>query len=147
MRPGVRIGLDPGSVRIGVAVSDEAGVLATPRDPLPGGPESLASVASLVQELRPLEIVIGIPLTMSGTEGPSAQKTRDWATRLAGHIDVDVRLVDERLSTVQAQRSYREQGRSTRATRDRVDSAAAAVVLQFALDAERSSGQAPGEVL
>jgi putative Holliday junction resolvase len=147
MRPGVRIGLDPGSVRIGVAVSDDAGVLATPRDPLTGGPESLDHVATLVQQVRPLEIVIGIPLTMSGFEGPSAKTTREWATRLAGHIDVDVRLVDERLSTVQAQRSYREQGRSTRSTRDRIDSAAAAVVLQFALDAERSSGQAPGEVL
>ena len=147
MRPGVRIGLDPGSVRIGVAVSDDAGVLATPRDALPGGSESFEGVASLVQELAPLEIVIGVPLSMTGVEGPSAHSTREWATRLAGHIDVDVRLVDERLSTVQAQRSYREQGRSTRSTRDRIDSAAAAVVLQFALDAERSSGLAPGEVL
>ena len=147
MRSGVRIGLDPGSLRIGVAVSDDAGVLATPRDALVGGPESFDQVASLVREMQPLEIVIGIPLTMSGVEGPSAHATREWATRLAGHIDVDVRLVDERLSTVQAQRSYREQGRSTRSTRYRIDSAAAAVVLQFALDAERSSGLAPGEVL
>jgi putative Holliday junction resolvase len=104
-------------------------------------------VVSLVQDVRPLEIVIGIPLTMSGVEGPSAQRVREWATRLADHIDVHVRLVDERLSTVQAQRSYREQGRSTRSTRDRIDGAAATVVLQFALDAERSSGEAPGEVL
>lgn len=147
MRPGVRIGLDPGSVRIGVAVSDDAGVLATPRGALPGGSESFEGVASLVQELAPLEIVIGVPLSMTGVEGPSARKTREWATRLAGHVDCDVRLVDERLSTVQAQRTYREQGRSTRTTRDRIDSAAAAVVLQFTLDAERSSGQAPGEVL
>jgi putative Holliday junction resolvase len=147
MRPGVRIGLDPGSARIGVAVSDDAGVLATPREPLGGGPGSFDQVVSLVQDVRPLEIVIGIPLTMSGVEGPSAQRVREWATRLADHIDVHVRLVDERLSTVQAQRSYREQGRSTRSTRDRIDGAAATVVLQFALDAERSSGEAPGEVL
>jgi putative Holliday junction resolvase len=147
MRPGVRLGLDPGSVRVGVAVSDGDGILASPRDSLPVGPDTLEVIAALVRDLNAMEVVIGLPLGMSGAEGASATKTREWATRLAGHIDVDVRLVDERLSTVQAQRSYREQGRSTRVTRNRIDSAAAGVVLQFTLDAERASGQAPGEVL
>lgn len=147
MRSGVRIGLDPGSMRIGVAVSDFGGVLASPRESVPAGPDSLESIATLVQELEPVEIVVGLPIGMSGAEGASAAGVRAWATRLAGHISVDVRLVDERLSSVQAQRRYREQGRSTRETRSVVDSAAAVVVLQFALDAERATGRPPGEVL
>lgn len=147
MRPGVRIGLDPGSMRIGVAVSDYGGVLANPREAIPAGPDSLDAIAGLVSDVGALEVVVGLPVSMSGSEGASAQGVRAWATRLAGHIDVDVRLVDERLSTVQVHRTYREQGRSTRSTRNRVDSAAAVVVLQFALDSERSIGQPPGEVL
>lgn len=111
------------------------------------GADSVESIVALVRDLEPVEIIVGLPIGMSGQEGASAAGVRAWATRLAGQIAVDVRLVDERLSSVQAQRRYREQGRSTRETRTSVDSAAAVVVLQFALDSERTTGRPPGEVL
>lgn len=145
MRPGVRIGLDPGSARIGVAVSDPDAILASPRDAIAADDED--GLIALVRETHPVEVIVGLPTGLSGQEGPSAARVRAWATRLAGQIDVQVRLVDERLSTVQAQRAYRDQGRSTRDTRALIDSSAAAVLLQFVMDSERTRGEAPGEVL
>lgn len=147
MRKGVRIGLDPGTVRIGVAVCDPDGVLASPRAAVDVGPSSTEDLRTLVREMDPIEVVVGLPTSLSGEEGAAAHRVREWATRLAGQIDVDVRLVDERLSTVQAQRAYRDQGRTTRDTRGQIDSSSAAIVLQFVLDSERTQGEAPGEVL
>lgn len=144
MRKGRRVSLDPGTVRIGVAVSDIDGILASPRPAVPSG--ELAAVSALVEEVEPLEIVVGLPVGLDGTEGQAAQRARDFAQAIAEATSIPVRLVDERLSTVQAQRGFHDQGRSVRQSRDMIDSASAAVVLQYALDAERTHGQPPGEV-
>ena len=144
MRKGRRVSLDPGSVRIGVAVSDLDGILASPRPALAAG--DLAAVTAIVDEVEPLEIVVGLPLGLDGGEGAAAQRARQFAVDVARATSRPVRLVDERLSTVQAQRGLHDQGRSVRQSRDMVDSASAAVVLQHALDAERSTGAPPGEV-
>ena len=144
VRTGRRVSFDPGSVRIGVAVSDLDGILASPRPALAAG--DLSAVMAVVEEVQPLEIVVGLPLGLDGGEGSAAQRARQFASDVARATSRPVRLVDERLSTVQAQRGLHDQGRSVRQSRDMVDSASAAVVLQHALDAERSTGAPPGEV-
>ncbi|WP_226344807.1 Holliday junction resolvase RuvX [Agilicoccus flavus] len=157
MRTGVRLGVDVGSVRIGVACSDPDGILATPVATVPAGdgaPDPVAAVAALASGDDPAgrppaaEIVVGLPRSLSGQEGPAAQTARAFAVRLAAAVrPVPVRLVDERLTTVDAQRHLRASGRSERTSRDVVDQAAAVVILQHALDAERASGRAPGEAV
>lgn len=145
----MRLGVDVGDVRVGLASCDPDGVLATPvrtvaRDVEHGG--DLDEVAALAQEHRALEVVVGLPLSLDGGEGPAAAKVRAWARELAGRMpDTPVRLVDERLSTVDAHRGLRESGVAGRRQRAVVDQAAAVLILQAALDTERSAGAPPGE--
>jgi putative Holliday junction resolvase len=140
---GPRLGVDVGSVRVGVAVSDPDGILATPlltlaRDLKSG--RDLDSLAELVAEHRVVEVVVGLPRSLSGREAAAAALARDYAGRLGALIaPVPVRLVDERLSTVAAERSLGERGIRGRARRAVVDQAAAVVILQTALDADRSA--------
>lgn len=147
MRKGVRLGVDVGSVRIGVAVSDPAGRLATPLAVLPRHSAD-AEIARLAEERDCLEVVVGLPRSLSGAAGPAERSAREYAAGLAGRIGPRaVRLVDERLSTAAAAAGLSAAGVRGRRARARVDAAAAAVILQFALDAEASSGRAPGEVI
>ena len=95
-----------------------------------------------------LEIVVGLPRSLSGSEGPAATKVREWARRLARLVaPVPVRLADERLTTVSAEAMLRDRGRSGAKRRAVVDQAAAVVILQHVLDTERASGTAPGEII
>jgi putative Holliday junction resolvase len=142
----VRVGVDVGSVRVGVACSDPQAVLATPLRTV--GPDDLDAVADLVAELGAVEAVVGLPLTLGGEEGAAAQTARAYARRLAARIaPVPVRLLDERLTTVDAHRNLRESGVAGRRQRVVVDQAAAVLILQAALDAERSAGRPPGELV
>jgi putative holliday junction resolvase len=145
MRPGVRLGVDPGQVRIGVASCDPEARLAMPVETVPRGPGDLDRLAALVAERAAIEVVVGLPRSLSGTEGPAAVSAREFASSLAAAVAVPVRLVDERLTTVSAGRQLQAAGRSTRRQRGVVDQAAAVVLLQAALDSERSTGRAPGE--
>jgi putative Holliday junction resolvase len=147
MRPGVRIGCDVGSVRIGLARSDATGLLAVPLAALPAGAESIAACAAACVEWDAIEVVVGLPLHLSGEEGASAATARAWARGVSERTGLPVRLMDERLSTVQAQRGLRATGRTTRESRSFIDSASAVIVLQAALDAERAVGTPPGEVI
>jgi putative Holliday junction resolvase len=97
-----------------------------------------------VRERQALEVLVGLPRSLSGGEGPAAEAARSYARALAQLVDVPVRLVDERLSTVSAHRSLREAGMKGRKQRSVVDQVAAVVLLQNALDQERSTGHAPG---
>jgi putative Holliday junction resolvase len=145
VRSGRRLGVDVGAVRIGVAVSDRDGLLATPVETVKAGEGDLARLAALAAEYEVVEAVVGLPRSLSGAEGPAARKARSFADRLAGTIrPIPVRLVDERLTTVTATRGLRESGVRSRKGRSVVDQAAAVVILQNALDAERASGRAPG---
>ena len=151
-RSGVRIGVDVGSVRVGVAASDPSGLLATPVRTLARDTSAtaadLAELERLVAEVEALEVVVGLPRTLAGLEGPAAVEARQYARRLAVLVaPVAVRLVDERLTTVDAHRSLRESGVDGRRQRAVVDQAAAVLILQAALDAERSSGRPPGELV
>ncbi|MBD0292343.1 MAG: Holliday junction resolvase RuvX [Jiangellaceae bacterium] len=148
MRTGVRVGVDLGTVRLGVAASDPDGVLATPVETIRRGPGDLDRLAEIVQASGAVEVVVGLPRTLSGAEGPAAVVARDFAGTLAGRVaPCPVRLVDERLTTVAATRGMRAGGVSARTGRHTVDQAAAAVILQGALDAERGSGHPPGEIV
>ena len=145
MRPGVRVALDVGSVRVGVARSDATGMLAVPLEAVPAGDAAVDAIRAIVDEWEAIEVYVGLPLHMSGAEGAAALKAREWAAALAERLDISVRLLDERLSTVQAQRALHAGGRTTKQSRAVIDSASAVMVLQAALDAERGSGIEPGE--
>ena len=144
MRRGVRLGVDVGTVRVGVAISDPDGLLATPvavlkRD-IKGGSD-LAELGRLAAEREAVEIVVGLPRSLSGAEGKAAQLAREYASLLAERVaPVSVRLVDERLSTVQASREMRQSGVRVKEGRGMIDAAAATVILQHALDADRIVG-------
>jgi putative pre-16S rRNA nuclease len=151
IRPGVRLGIDVGSVRVGVAVSDPAGLLATPVETVRrSGPRraDLERIAVLVREVAAVEVVVGLPLSMSGARGRAAETALEYSRELAALIaPVPVRAFDERLSTVSAHDHLHGAGVRSRARREVVDQAAAVIILQSALDAEQTSGRAPGEVV
>jgi len=148
VRFGVRVGIDPGDARIGVARSDPSGFLATPVETVRRGSGDIRRIAAIVAEAEAVEVVVGLPRSLSGREGPSAAKVRDFAARLARRVaPLPVRLCDERLTTVSAESMLREQGRHGAKRRAVVDQAAAVLILQTALDTERTSGQAPGEIV
>jgi putative holliday junction resolvase len=148
MRVGVRLGIDPGDARIGVARSDPSGLLATPVETVPRGPGDLDRIAAVLAEEAAVEVVVGLPRSLSGSEGPAAAKAREFAVALARRVaPVPVRLCDERLTTVTAESMLRERGRKGAKRRAVVDQAAAVVILQNALETERASGVAPGELV
>jgi len=148
MRHGVRLGVDPGDARIGVARSDPTGFLATPLETVRRGKGDLRRLARLVRDEEAVEVVVGLPRSLSGGEGPAAAKTRDFAGRLAVRIaPVPVRLQDERLTTVSAEAMLRDRGKKGAERRAVVDQAAAVLILQHALDSERATGRPPGEIV
>jgi putative Holliday junction resolvase len=148
VRSGVRLGIDPGDARIGVARSDPSGFLASPVETVRRGRGDLARIARLVSEQETLEIVVGLPRSLSGGEGPAAARVRSWAAELAERVaPVPVRLQDERLTTVSAEAMLRDRGKKGTARRAVVDQAAAVLILQHALDTERATGRPPGEIV
>ena len=148
MRFGVRLGIDPGDARIGVARSDPSGMLATPVETVRRGKGDLARIAEILTEENAVEVVVGLPRSLSGREGPAAVKVRQFALDLARQVaPVPVRLCDERLTTVSAEAMLRDRGRQGAKRRAVVDQAAAVVILQQALETERARGSGPGELV
>jgi putative Holliday junction resolvase len=146
VRDGVRLAVDVGSVRIGVARSDPGGVLASPLTVVRSGPGQLDELAGLAADAEPIEVIVGLPTSLSGRDGTAADQARSFAAELAARLaPVPVRLVDERFTTTQAHAALRRGGKDSRARRQVVDAAAAAVLLQAALDAERVTGHPPGQ--
>lgn len=143
----MRLGVDVGTVRVGVAACDPAGVIATPVRTLRRGRGDLDALVALVAEREAMEVVVGLPITLAGGHGPAAVAAQAYAGALATRIPVPVRLVDERLSTVGAARDLRSSGVGSREGRSVIDQAAAVIILQGALDAERLSGTAPGRLV
>ena len=130
------LALDPGERRTGVAVSDELGLFAHPRPALlqRNTAELVESVAQMVADEQISEVIVGLPLSLSGRESEQTERAREFANRLRQRLNVPVTEWDERLSSVQAARTVR--GRERRAAGD-LDSAAAAVILQAVLDSRR----------
>lgn len=140
---GPRLGVDVGQVRVGVAVSDPDGILATPLTTLRRDlnvangriPSDISELARLVDEHSIVEVVVGLPVTLAGGHGPAAVNAKAYAEQLAGVIaPVPVRMVDERMSTVVATRRLSERGVRGRRQRAVVDQAAAVEILQSWLD-------------
>ena len=133
--PGVRLAVDVGTVRVGVAASDPAGVLASPVETLARGRGDLDRLCTLVRERGAVEVLVGLPRTLAGREGQSVTMARDYAAALAERIaPVPVTLVDERLTTVLAERQLQAAGaggkrRGARARRAVVDQVAAVGIL------------------
>ncbi|WP_119697903.1 Holliday junction resolvase RuvX [Microbacterium halotolerans] len=144
-RRGVRIGIDPGKARVGVARVDPDGMLAVPVETVPRDERAIARVLDIAAEYEPIEFVVGLPLNLRGDDTPSTQDARDFAAELAARGEVPVRLVDERLSTVTAHQALRQSGRSQKGSRKVVDQVAAVVLLQHAVDSEKSTGAPAGE--
>ena len=147
---GVRLGIDVGQVRVGVARSDPDGLVATPvetvRRDRPGG--DVARLVEIVCETGATVVYVGLPRTLSGHEGSAAGTIRTYCGELARAVaPVPVRLVDERLSTVSAHQALHASGRAGRRHREVVDQAAAVVILQTAVDQERTAGGRVGEVV
>jgi len=143
---GVRLGVDVGTVRVGVAVSDPDGILATPlatlaRDSKAGEaaiPTDISEIMRLAREHESVEVVVGLPLTLAGAEGPAATQARAYARQLADAVaPIPVRLADERMSTAVASRRLSERGVRGRRQRAVVDQVAAVEILQGWLDLSR----------
>src|SRR5271154_5182222 len=148
VREGVRLAVDVGSVRVGVARSDPGGVLASPLTVVQSGPRELDELAKLASGADVIEVIVGLPTSLSGREGTAAAAARSFATDLASRLaPIPVRLVDERFSTTQAHDALRRGGQDSPPRRGVVDAAAAAVVLQAALDTERATGLPPGHLV
>ena len=153
MRTGVRLGIDVGKARIGVARSDLHGMIATPVETVPRDAQAtqdLGRISEIAAELDAFEAIVGLPLNLRGERTPSTEDAAAFAERLAERLapsGVLVRLVDERLSTVSAQGQLRQAGRKTKESRSIIDQAAAVVILQHALDLERGRGAAPGHAV
>ncbi len=147
-RYGVRLGVDVGTVRVGVAVSDPEGILATPvvtlaRDEAAG--RDIDELVAMVADRDVVEVAVGLPKMLRGADGVAAHAARRYAATLADRIaPVPVVLVDERLTSVQANRIFDDRKVSAKARRAVVDQLAAVTILQARLDALRSTGRARG---
>jgi putative Holliday junction resolvase len=132
--------IDLGAVRVGLAVADELGLLAHPRPHLDGRNQKalMARLSALVEEEGVDVFVVGLPRSLRGREGTPAKRAREFAQKLRDLTGVRVELLDEWLTTKEAQARLSEQGLDQRAQRARIDSAAAAVLLQSFLDAQRT---------
>jgi putative Holliday junction resolvase len=134
------VGIDVGTVRIGVAVSDPDGILATPVETVKRDrtDKHVRRLVRLIGDLGAVEVVVGLPRTLADRTGPSARDAIAVADALAARIaPIPVRLSDERLTTVTAQRSLREAGVRAKGQRVMIDQAAAVGILQNWLDQRR----------
>ncbi len=148
MITGVRIALDVGSVRIGVAKCDREGMLAIPLVTISAGPQALAQVVNLVTEDEAICVYVGKPISLSGNDTSSTNLAKAFARDLSELLkdsNTCVRMIDERLSTKCAQRAMHDAGRNVKQSRDAIDQGAAVVILEHALDSERHSGNLVGE--
>jgi putative Holliday junction resolvase len=129
------LGIDPGDARVGVAISDELGMLAHPLETIEVKKvDPVARVAELVAEKAVAGVIVGVPRNMDGTFGPAAEKSRAFIEALKLKVSCKVLPWDERLTTVSAQRALRDAGRKAKDQRKVVDQAAAQIILQGWLD-------------
>ncbi|MFZ0435201.1 MAG: Holliday junction resolvase RuvX [Chthoniobacterales bacterium] len=133
------LGVDPGSARIGLALSDELGCMAHPLRTLKASPDSAAEIAAAAEESGSRTIVIGLPRNMNGTYGPAAEKSRVLAEAVRQRTSAKVILWDERLTTAAATKRLQEAGRNSRDQRGVIDQAAAVQILQDWLDGQGMS--------
>jgi putative Holliday junction resolvase len=138
MQRGRRIAFDYGDVRIGVATSDADSIICSPLTTLKSSDKSLLkSIAQIFLEIQPIQIFVGRPALLSGKDGVATDKAVAFADVLRGITEIEVIMIDERLSTVSAARNLREAGKSAKDSKDSIDMAAAVGILEFAIDLEK----------
>ena len=139
MQRGRRIAFDYGDVRIGVAICDADGILASPLTTLQSTDKKLNKrILELFQEFEPIKIYIGKPSNMDGSSGSAVDKTLEFRDFLVTLTDFPIELIDERLSTVSGARSMRDSGVRSKESKSRIDEAAAVAILEFALSIEKN---------
>jgi putative Holliday junction resolvase len=137
-RLGRRIAFDYGDVRIGVAICDPDGLVATPLDVLQSkDPNLIVKINELVQEHEPVKFYIGEPKQLSGADSPSSDKAAKFAELLSSKFDIEIAMVDERLSTVSASRQLRDAGIDAKSAKKLIDSAAAVAILEQGLSIDK----------
>ena len=138
MQRGRRIAFDYGDVRIGVAASDAESIICSPLTTLKSSDKFLLkSITEILLDIQPIQIFVGRPALLSGKDGAATDKALAFADLLRGITDVEVLMVDERLSTVSAARNLREAGKNAKDSKDSIDMAAAVGILEFAIDLEK----------
>jgi len=143
IRQGRRFALDFGSARIGIAVCDREGILAVPVATLSNNEEAISAFLGLIDG-DVLEIYVGLPLNLSGERTQSTNNALNFARTLSQLIQIPVRLIDERLTTSQANHQLREVGKSQKQGRGSIDQMAAVAILEYALNMERNTGKPTG---
>ncbi len=146
-RRGTRLGIDVGKARVGVARCDRDGLLAVPVETVPRTDAAASRIAELALEYDAFELLVGLPVSLSGGDTASTGDARAFAYELRVATGLPVRMIDERLSTVSAHAALRDAGRSQRSSRKIIDQVAAVVLLQQAIDVEKSTGTPAGALL
>lgn len=150
MRTGRRLAIDVGKVRIGVAASDFHAILASGLETVARGAElepSLKRIVELVTEIDPIEIYVGLPVSMSGSHSASTADAIEFAKQLSLYVSPEIRLIDERMTTVTAANALKLSGRDSKSGRQIIDQIAATVILEQAMEQEKSSGIKPGKAM
>ena len=148
MRRGVRLALDVGSVRIGVAFCDADGIMALPLSTITFSADAVNEIAAIVSEYEAIAVYVGKPINLAGVDTKSTTLSIDFARKLATLVDdpaISIRMIDERLSTVSAHRDLHSAGRNTKNSKEIIDQAAAVIILEQALDSEKRQGDLVGE--
>ena len=148
LRPGRRLAVDVGQARVGLAVTDIHAILASPLATVARLESATDSVDSVIRALAELgeilEIYVGVPINLQGKSTPSTDNALTFAEALQKASDLEVRLIDERLTTSMANNQLKQIGKSQKDARSTIDQMAAVAILEFALSVEKNTGLAPG---
>jgi putative holliday junction resolvase len=147
MRLGRRIAIDHGAARIGIAMSSVDALIASPLMTVAAGDSALSDVVTVIREHEPIEVYVGLPLNLSGEFTKSTNDALAFARALSGEVSVEVRLVDERMTTRAAQGQLHASGKNSKVSRGLIDAAAASLILEGALAFEKTTGAVPGKSL
>lgn len=150
MRSGRRLAIDVGKARIGVAVSDFHAILASGLETVPRGADltqSLYRIAALVKEVDPIEIYVGLPVSMSGNHSASTKDAIEFARQFSSLVEPEIRFIDERMTTLTAATALKMSGRDSKSGRQIIDQIAATVILEQAIELEKGTGQQPGKAI
>jgi putative Holliday junction resolvase len=147
MRLGRRIAIDHGAARIGIAMSSVDALIASPLMTVAAGDSALSDVVAVIREHEPIEVYVGLPLNLSGEFTKSTNDALAFARALSNEVSVEVRLVDERMTTRAAQGQLHASGKNSKVSRSLIDAAAASLILEGALAFEKTTGAVPGKSL
>ena len=144
MRLGRRIAIDYGAARIGIAVSSVDALISSPLTTVPFDENAVPKVIEVIRERDPIEVLVGLPLNLSGLHTKSTGDAIVFAKSLQANLEIEVRMVDERMSTRAAQSQLYASGKNSKSSRSLIDAAAASLILEGALNFEKTTGKQPG---